>query len=180
MTVPPAPRLILGKDHRSALAAAAKAAYPNEFCALLIGVGASVGVGKSEPPAWRITRVEMAANVDPRPDRGFELDPTVLVRVLRQLREAERAGQGGGERLLGHAHSHPDAEARPSARDVALSFKSDQFWLIVPVDAGRPGEPSAFQATTEASGGRGFRPVELARAEDELEQTMAGAGQETP
>ena len=150
-----APRLVLTADQRAALYATAESAYPNEFCALLIGTA-----GSASDPA-RVTRIVPADNVAPEPRRGFELDPRVLIKVLRELREAERAGRGAGERLLGHVHSHPDAPARPSAADRALAHEPGLFWLILAVEQGKAGELDAFQAVTAADGQGGFVGVVL-------------------
>jgi proteasome lid subunit RPN8/RPN11 len=140
------PRLVLAAEQRAALRAAAESAYPDEFCALLIGTAATA----SDPA--RVTRIVLADNVAPEPHRGFELDPRVLIAVLRALREAERTGQGGGERLLGHVHSHPDAPARPSATDRALAHEPGLFWLILAVHQGKAGELNGFQAVTGTDG----------------------------
>ena len=147
------PILAMSPDLRDRLRAAAEKAYPNECCALLIGVVAA-------PPApARVTRLVFADNVAPDPRIGFELDPKVLIAVLRALREAEAAGPGsggGGERLLGHFHSHPDAPARPSAQDRALAHEPGLFWLIQSVERGGAGELNAFHAIAAADGGGDF------------------------
>ena len=149
-------RLHLTRDQLAALRTMAARAYPNEGCALLIGRDRPDGAGAE------VTRIVPAANVDPEPARGFELDPRVLVRELRALREAAK-GRGGDERLLGHMHSHPDAPPVPSARDRAQAFEAGQVWLIVPVRRGRAGAPRAHQALAAADGRMDFQPVALAR-----------------
>ena len=148
-----APILALRADLRARLRSAAEAAYPNECCALLIGAPAA------PPVPARVTRLVFADNVAADPRIGFELDPKVLIAVLRELREAEGArtaeeGQGSGQRLLGHFHSHPDAPARPSAQDRALADEPDLFWLIQAVERGKAAELNAFQAIA-AGGGTG-------------------------
>jgi proteasome lid subunit RPN8/RPN11 len=140
-----APRLMIGAAHQAALLRAAEAAYPNEFCALL--VGRDRGEAEAE-----LTRIVPAENVAAAPRTGFELDPRVLIRTLRTLREAERTGEGNGERLLGHVHSHPDAAAEPSARDRALAHEPGLFWLIVAVEGGKAGAINAFQSVEAADG----------------------------
>jgi len=159
------PRLAIAEDQITALRTAAADAHPREFCALLLGTGDESGPRPrgDEVALWRVTRLVFAANVDPRPERGFELDPSVLIDVLRDLREAERGGCGTGERLLGHAHSHPDALAQPSARDLALIHESGLIWLIVPTHAGQAGAPRAFQAVVDDAGLAAFKPVRLVR-----------------
>ena len=152
MTARPGPRLTISARDMASLRAAAAEAYPNEFCALLIGM--------VEGQRARVTRIVLAANRDPNPRRGFELDPAVLIATLRELREAERAGRSK-ERLIGHAHSHPDAPAIPSATDRAMAHEPGLIWLIFPVEQGRAGPPNAFKAARGAAGKTTFRKVLL-------------------
>jgi proteasome lid subunit RPN8/RPN11 len=181
MSAGPDRLLEVTRDHLSELRAAAAAAYPKEFCALLIGNERAASAGGNVARVAELTRIVAAANLDPVPERGFELDPVVLVRELRALREAERKGQGYGERLLGHAHSHPDSPAAPSARDLAQVNESGQIWLIVPVPGGRSGSPRAFEAILDDSGQPMFRPVGLLCEGREISESGGGTGdQETP
>jgi proteasome lid subunit RPN8/RPN11 len=149
-----APRLILSAAQRDELRAGAEAVYPNEFCALLLGIDEA-------PGRCRATRVVPAANIHPAPRTGFELDPKVLIGVLRDLREAEKAGRGGGERLLGHVHSHPDGPAEPSARDLALAHEPGLFWLVMAVPDGKSGTIGGFQAVQDEAGRPRFIPADL-------------------
>lgn len=147
MTIPSrAPRLIIPADILTAIRAAVAEAYPNEGCGLLVGVEEPGDEAGKEGPALRVTRLILGANRHPEPRKNFEFDPAVLISVLRELREAERAGTGSGECLLGHVHSHPDEAARPSAQDLAMAYELGQVWLIVSVKNGRAGSPHAFQA----------------------------------
>ena len=157
----PGAALRLAAAQREALARAAEAAYPQEFCALLIG--------RDREAIREVTRLVFAANRDPDPARGFELDPAVLIRELRALREAERRGGGAGERLLGHVHSHPDAAPVPSERDRLQAHEPGQVWLIVPVTQGTAGPPRAFLALHDGTGDARFEPIPL----------IGAAGQET-
>ncbi|HEY1720674.1 MAG TPA: M67 family metallopeptidase [Magnetospirillaceae bacterium] len=134
-----APRLILSAADRNTLRAGAEAAYPNEYCSLLVGVDEG-------PASYRVARIVPAANVHPQPRTNFELDPRVLIATLRELRETGRAGQGEGERLLGHAHSHPNGAAQPSAQDAALAHEAGLFWLVMAVRDGTAEDMNAFRA----------------------------------
>jgi len=88
------------------------AATPDrEICGLLFG----------SPD--RIGRAEPVANVADRPQDTFEIDPRALFAALR----AERAG---GERMIGHYHSHPNGSAEPSSRDLAAA-EPGRLWLIL-------------------------------------------------
>jgi proteasome lid subunit RPN8/RPN11 len=146
------PRLIIPAAQRDALRALAEAAYPEEFCALLIGRDETAD-------CCRVTRIVSAANVHPEPRTGFEVDPRVLIATLRDLREAEGAGQGNRERLLGNAHSHPDGPARPSTRDLASAFESRQFWVVMAIRSGCWSATAGFQAVTSDDGQMAFRPA---------------------
>ena len=82
-----------------------------EICGLLFGTG--TGIDRAEP----------ADNVAGRPQDTFEIDPRALFAALR----AER---GGGPRLIGHYHSHPNGRAEPSPRDLAAA-EPGKYWLII-------------------------------------------------
>lgn len=162
MTAGRAPRLEIAPDILAAIRLAATQAYPNEGCGLLIGVEEPAhDDGAKGATVLRVTRLVLAANLAPEPRTGFELDPAVLIAVLRELREAERTGNGSGERLLGHMHSHPDAPAQPSARDLAMAYEPGQVWLIVPVKEGRAGAPHAFQAVADGADATKFRALRI-------------------
>lgn len=161
MTAGPTPRLEIGADILAAIRLAAAQAYPNEGCGLLLGVEEPARDGAKRGPVLRVTRLVLAANLHPEPRKGFELDPVVLISVLRELRETEQKGNGSGERLLGHMHSHPDAPARPSARDLAMTGEPGQIWLIVPVKEGHAGVPQAFQAVVDDANAATFRALRI-------------------
>ncbi len=154
MTPGAAPQLLLAVEHWDMLRAAAEAAYPNEFCALLIGIDDGEGL-------CRVTRIVPAANVHPQPQTHFELDPRVLVDVLRNLRKVGRAGQEGGERLLGHVHSHPDGPARPSAEDLAQAIEPGMFWVVMAVPRGGVEAIKAFRVVEENGTQVAFQPVRI-------------------
>lgn len=101
----------IARETLERLLAAAAAAPDREVCGLLFGA------------AGRIDRAEPAANVAAHPQDSFEIDPRALFAALR----AER---GGGERLIGHYHSHPNGRAEPSPRDLAAA-EPGRMWLII-------------------------------------------------
>ncbi len=79
--------------------------------------------------AKRIDAAQPTTNVASDPAQFFEIDPAVLLAAMR----AER---GGGPRVIGHYHSHPNGSAEPSARDLAAS-EPGKLWLIVADGAAR-------------------------------------------
>ncbi|PTQ07363.1 peptidase [Sphingomonas oleivorans] len=96
----------------------------------------------------RIEAAASAANVAAHPADSFEIDPQALFAAIR----AER---GGGPRLIGHYHSHPNGSARPSARDAAAA-EPGRYWLIVGGE-----EALLWRAEADGAGGISFRPMAL-------------------
>jgi proteasome lid subunit RPN8/RPN11 len=109
---------------------AVEAAYPNEGCGLLIGCGG--------PRRARVTRVLPSANLAEDPRAGFEVDPALRFQVMRSL-------LGSKEYILGHYHSHPDCAQTPSARDLAMAYEPEFFWLITSVFQGQALMTSAYR-----------------------------------
>ena len=104
--------------------AAARLAYPEECCGLLIGFREPEG-------RVRVTRVAESVNIAPPPRRDrFEVDPALRFSLMRRLR-------GSGEEIVGHYHSHPDGPARPSTRDAAQAYEPELVWLVVAVAGDR-------------------------------------------
>jgi len=104
-------RFEIATEVLTALLDTAEAARDREICGLLFG---SEG---------QIARAEPATNVAERPQDTFEIDPRALIAALR----AERAG---GDKLIGHYHSHPNGSAEPSPRDLAAA-EPGKLWLII-------------------------------------------------
>lgn len=137
----PAPEhLILPQDLADSIRAAACRAYPHEGCGLLVGQGA------------RVTRVVDSPNIAERGHDRFEVDPRVLLSLMKSLR-------GTPERMIGHWHSHPDHPAAPSATDLSRAWEPGLVWLICGVSGGAETELAAWRL---AADGSGFVPVELA------------------
>lgn len=83
-----------------------------EVCGLLFGT------------PERIAAVQACANVAADPARTFELDPAALF-------AAHRAMRAGGQRIVGHYHSHPSGVPTPSPRDAEAAMGDGAVWLIV-------------------------------------------------
>lgn len=90
-------------------------ARPEEACGLLIGAGCAVA------------RVEPAENVAEDRRHRFEVDPRLLLRLHRELRDGPQA-------VLGVYHSHPEGRAEPSPVDLAKALDPTLVWLIVGAD----------------------------------------------
>jgi proteasome lid subunit RPN8/RPN11 len=135
--------ILLSPEPRAAIAAHAEADYPNEACGLLLGQrdGAEVC----------ITEAVASANIADEPERRFEIDPGLRLRL-------QKAARDGGGQIVGHYHSHPNGAARPSETDRAGIFEADLVWLIAAVADGRLANLAAFLPQT---GGGGFDAVTL-------------------
>ncbi len=95
------------------LLALAAATPEREVCGLLFGT------------ADRIEAIQPCANVSSSPEDSFEIDPVALI-------AAHKAARAGGRQLIGCYHSHPNGQARPSARDVA---GWDRSWPVMMITA---------------------------------------------
>lgn len=105
-------QVMLSSALHAQMLALAQAAHPHECCGLLFGDDAT------------IRRIQPAANVSDAPDRAFEIDPAALI-------AAERAMRQGGERLIGHYHSHPNGRAEPSPCDATSAAADGRLWLVI-------------------------------------------------
>lgn len=101
---------------------AGEAAYPEEACGLLIGRG-----GRRR---CRVTRVVPSPNLAADRRKGFEVDPGLRFRMMRELQDTD-------QRIIGHFHSHPDVPPLPSRHDLAMAFEPDFFWIITAVYGGQ-------------------------------------------
>jgi proteasome lid subunit RPN8/RPN11 len=90
----------------------ARRSHPAEACGLLLGHGSHIHTATH------------AANVHPRPQSHFEIDPAALI-------AAHKAARAGGPQVLGYWHSHPNGLARPSATDLAQASGDGRVWAIV-------------------------------------------------
>lgn len=117
----------IAADTLSALIAAEASSPEREICGLMFGTDD------------RIDRVEAAANVAPDPRRAFEIDPRALFSALRAVRR-------GGDRLIGHYHSHPGGSPIPSPTDLAAA-EPGKMWLILASGTARLwlAEPGGFR-----------------------------------
>ncbi|MBW6522319.1 Mov34/MPN/PAD-1 family protein [Sphingomonas sp. RHCKR47] len=115
---------------------------PDEICGLLLGEGD------------RIVAVQSCANVSAAPATRFELDPAALI-------AAWRAARRGGPRVIGHYHSHPSGDPRPSATDAAEAAADGAIWIIVGDDV-----MTAWRAVEHGAVHGRFDPVAIAIVPD--------------
>jgi [CysO sulfur-carrier protein]-S-L-cysteine hydrolase len=113
------------------ITAAAEAAYPEECCGLIIGHDAPDG-------QIEVTEIAESANLSQADKHNsFEVDPKVRFDVMQRL-------EGGGERIIGHYHSHPEQAAKPSKKDMEMAFEPELFWLISAIKKGAAKQTKAF------------------------------------
>jgi len=117
----------------------AKGAAPNEACGLLEGTTGEDG--------YTVTRVHPSDNLAAEPADMFEVDPRLLLRLQRELRD-------GPTDMIGIYHSHTRGPAAPSATDLAAAWQPELAWVItalIPTP-----HTAAFQLVGES-----FEPLEL-------------------
>lgn len=110
----------------------------DEVCGLLLGEGG------------RVDRIEPCGNVAADPSRRFEIDPACLIAL-------HRAARAGGPRIIGHYHSHPSGDPRPSPRDAADAVPDGSLWVVVAGDV-----MTAWRAVPNGALHGRFDPVTLA------------------
>ncbi|MCG8492910.1 MAG: M67 family metallopeptidase [Sneathiellales bacterium] len=113
----------------------AASCWPEEACALLIGLETASGIRA-------ISRIEIARNIASDPQRFFEVDPACRIRLEKELRQRD-------EYILGIFHSHPDGVARPSDTDAQRIYEKDMSWLIASADNEGITEIGAFHPATK-------------------------------
>lgn len=119
-----------------------EATYPEECCGFFLG--------RMDPaaPDAHIHEVTGTYRVPNRHrdqrERRFTLEPADY---LAAEREAARLGLD----VVGVYHSHPDHPARPSETDLAEAAFPGLAYVIVSVEQGRAGEPTAWLLESDRS-----------------------------
>ena len=108
----------LDKDSYDALVAHARAAYPNEACALIAGLPANGG-----PDSPVVTKVFTLPNAEASPT-FYVVEPRAQLQAMNEMDER-------GWDLVGIFHSHTFTEAYPSRTDVNLAAYPDAAYLIL-------------------------------------------------
>lgn len=110
----------------------ARAGYPLEICGALVGRDGPTGLRVNRAVAFPNTAEEATRR------RRFFVDPRTVLLLDRELR-------GGPDRMLGFYHTHPDAEAEPSATDLEFfQLWPETVWIITAVRGGAPDTPRAW------------------------------------
>ena len=117
----------------------AEASAPNEACGLLEGTTGEDG--------YTVTTVHPSDNLATEPADMFEVDPRLLLRLQRDLRD-------GPTEMIGIYHSHPRGPAAPSATDLAMAWQPELAWVITAL------KPTPHTAAFQLVDG-GFQAVEI-------------------
>ena len=100
--------------------------WPMECCGLLIGRQNRPDNSPQSDKTTReqvISRIVVSANVAADPVMTFEIDPGLLVRTHRAVRDR-------GEDIIGCYHSHPNGTILPSRTDLERAEQAGFLWLI--------------------------------------------------
>lgn len=122
----------------------AKAKYPEEACALLIG--------KRKNKVFEIKMIKRAENVWPIEEerkRRYQIDP-------KEFLLAEREAEAMGFEIIGIFHSHPDYPASPSTFDFQVAWEG-YLYLIGRIERSGLKDLRAFIFNER----EGFKEVEL-------------------
>ncbi len=111
---------------RDAIRREAARAYPHEGCGALLGA-----------------RVDVVCETVALPNQEGQSPRTRFVVSPLDYLAVERQADARGLTLLGFWHSHPDHPARPSPTDREFAWPG-LLTLVIAVDAGRPGELTAW------------------------------------
>ena len=137
--------VVIEPDRLRVIVDHAEAAFPGECCGLLSG-------GQADD-VIRVDDVHASENMALEPDRRFEVDPALRLRLQRTLRDS-------GRRVVGIYHSHPNGPAQPSPRDLEAAWEPDLIWLVVGVCNGQAVQYTAH-ALIETGGKTSFVEVPL-------------------
>ena len=134
--------LELKAEHDRAIRLHGERAYPNECCGFLLG--------KQADGVQRVEKVMPAVNEHGEEEQyhRFTITPYASFR-------AEKAARAAGLDILGHYHSHPNAEARPSSgfddSDLSNATWPGYAFAIVSVKAGRAEDLTSWQLAEDRS-----------------------------
>lgn len=124
----------------------AELAYPNEFCAILVGRQAGA---KSS-----VCSVVACRNEHPEPAHAYSIAPEVLLRVQRESRQ-------NAQDVIGFVHSHPDHPAEPSDSDLRQAYWPGRVYGIISVILGRSSEERFYRFVQEGSATGTFEAMAL-------------------
>lgn len=138
--------VVLAQPEFLQLKVLAEAAYPDEFCAILLG--------RRERSRAQVTRVLPAPNVHQNPRKAYAISPVAVI-------GAQRKSLAEDLQVLGFVHSHPDHSAEPSPSDLDQALWPGCVYGIVSVRQGTFAELSFYRLQGDTLSDRHFVPDEL-------------------
>ncbi|MBI5700554.1 M67 family metallopeptidase [Candidatus Saganbacteria bacterium] len=72
----------------------------------------------------RVDKIYKMTNTSDTPDLCYFMDPKEQLTVMKKMREIQM-------QMVAIYHSHTHSEAYPSAKDVALAYYPDSYYIIV-------------------------------------------------
>jgi proteasome lid subunit RPN8/RPN11 len=131
----------LSATDRAELSRLALAASPAECCGLL--------VGRHKGAAVEITAIHKSENLAKDKLSGFEVDFRLRLHLEEEL-------ESGLDQIIGHYHSHPNGNSKPSGRDLADAVEPGLVWLILAVDGVGAVDLSAWLMCRSIEGEKSF------------------------
>jgi proteasome lid subunit RPN8/RPN11 len=131
--------VLIPSDVLESIREAARRAYPEEACGVLIGsADAEFGI-RDRKLLVRLSRPLANAWEDAQRRTRYQADPGEIAAIEREL-------SGTGSAIVGFYHSHPDVPAWPSPFDLERAWPFYSY-LIVSVRGGVPKELRAWRLT---------------------------------
>ena len=140
--------VVLAKTEFERLKLLAEAAYPEEFCAILLG--------KRDGSRTEVKHILPTPNVHDNPRRAYTISPGAVIVAQRKSREEEL-------QILGFVHSHPDHSAEPSPTDLEQALWLGCVYGIVSVRGGTFADISFYRLGGSDLHDRHFLPDDLHR-----------------
>jgi len=111
-------QIIISDKHIKEIIQHAKDGYPEEVCGILAGKKDKV------IKVFKITNIEHSSV-------SYFMDSKQQFKAMKECREK-------GWKMIGIYHSHPEANAYPSDKDVKLAFYEDVAYIIISLKENKP------------------------------------------
>ncbi len=130
--------IILTSSQRESITQEGETAYPNECCGFLLGA-----LDGDHRRVREVVPVDNARESEAKRNR-FLITPEDFMKTEKRARSA-------GLDVIGFFHSHPDAEARPSAFDTEHAWPWYSY-VIVSVRKGQANHTTSWRLRDDRSG----------------------------
>lgn len=130
--------VIITSEQLASITREGETAYPNECCGFLLGV-----LDGGDRRVREVAPVDNARESEAKHNR-FLITPEDFMKTEKRARSA-------GLDVIGFFHSHPDAEARPSAFDTEHAWPWYSY-VIVSIRKGRADRTTSWRLRDDRSG----------------------------